>query len=95
MEERVTKIISHITASHSQMAHILEAHRHISTQMAVVAGELPDSHPDFAGLEMLQKRALQLTQNVTAYLTSLADLEEAIAMQTEILMKEIQVPDEE
>ncbi|KRF00395.1 hypothetical protein ASG89_26535 [Paenibacillus sp. Soil766] len=95
MEERVTKIISQIAASHSQMGRILETHRHVSTQMAAITGDLPDSHPGFAGLEMLQKRALQLTKNVTVYLNSLAELEEAMAMQTEIVMKEIQVTDEE
>ncbi|NQX64060.1 nucleoside-diphosphate sugar epimerase [Paenibacillus qinlingensis] len=95
MEERVTQIISQIAASHSQMGRILETHRHVSAQMAAIAGDLPDSHPEFGGLGMLQKRALQLTQNVTAYLNSLADLEEAMAMQTEMLMKEIHVPDEE
>lgn len=95
MEERVTEIVSHIAASHSQMAQILETHRHVSTQMAAIAGDLPDSHPEFAGLAMLQVRALQLTKNVTAYLNSLAALEEAMAKQTEMVMKEIHVPDEE
>ncbi|CAH1229928.1 hypothetical protein PAECIP111891_06576 [Paenibacillus allorhizoplanae] len=95
MEERVTQIISHIAASHSQTGRILETHRHVSTQMAAIAGDLPDSHPEFAGLDMLQKRALQLTKNVTTYLNSLAELEEAMAMQTELVMKEIHVTDEE
>lgn len=91
----MTTIISQIAASHSQMARIMETHRHVSTQMAAIAGGLPDSHPQFAGLEMLQKRALQLTKNVTTYINSLAELEEAIAKQTEIVMKEMQVLDEE
>ncbi|OCT14003.1 nucleoside-diphosphate sugar epimerase [Paenibacillus pectinilyticus] len=95
MEQRVTTIIAHIAASHGEMAKILETHRHVSTQMAGIVQELPDSHPDFAGLENLQKRALQLTRQVTAYLNSLADLEEAIAKQTEMVMKEMHVPDEE
>ncbi|MNG33406.1 hypothetical protein D3C84_1196500 [compost metagenome] len=87
--------MSQIAASHSQMGRILETHRHVSTQMATIAGELPDSHPQFEGLANLQKRALQLTKNVTAYLNSLAELEEAMAKQTELVMKEIHVPDEE
>ncbi|MNW06230.1 hypothetical protein D3C71_2025980 [compost metagenome] len=77
------------------MGRRLETHRHVSAQMATIVGELPDSHPEFEGLEMLQKRALQLTKNVTAYLNSLAELEETLAMQTELVMKDIHVPDEE
>ncbi|MEC0232230.1 MULTISPECIES: nucleoside-diphosphate sugar epimerase [Paenibacillus] len=95
MEQRVTTIISHIAASHREMSKILEAKRSISTQMASIAKDIPDSHPDFEGLSMLQEQALQLTKNITAYLNSLANLEEAIAQQTEIVMKEMKDPEDE
>lgn len=95
MEQRVTTIISHIAASHHEMSKILEAHRSVSTQMAGIARDIPDSHPHFEGLSMLQEQALQLTKNITAYLNSLANLEEAIAQQTEIVMKEMKEPDNE
>ncbi|MDQ0901542.1 MULTISPECIES: nucleoside-diphosphate sugar epimerase [unclassified Paenibacillus] len=95
MEQQVTMIISHIAGSHSEMSRILEAKRSVSTQMASIANDIPDSHPHFEGLVMLQEQALQLTKNITAYLNSLANLEEAIAQQTEIVMKEIKEPDNE
>ncbi len=95
MEQRVTKIISHIAASHREMSRILETHRSVSTQMATIASDIPDSHPNFDGIGMLQEQALQLTKNITAYLNSLANLEEAIAQQTEIVMKEMKDPEDE
>jgi hypothetical protein len=95
LEQRVTMIISHIAASHREMSRILEAKRGVSTQMASIANDIPDSHPHFEGLGMLQQQALQLTKNITAYLNSLANLEEAIAQQTEIVMKEMKEPDNE
>lgn len=95
MEQRVTKIISHIAASHREMSKILATHRSVSTQMATIASDIPDSHPNFEGVGMLQEQALQLTKNITAYLNSLANLEEAIAQQTEIVMKEMKDPDDE
>lgn len=95
MEQRVTTIISHIAASHREMSRILETHRSVSSQMATIANDIPDSHPNFEGVGMLQEQALQLTKNITAYLKSLANLEESIAQQTEIVMKEMKEPDHE
>ncbi|NRF95282.1 nucleoside-diphosphate sugar epimerase [Paenibacillus frigoriresistens] len=95
MEQRVTTIISHIAASHREMSRILETHRSVSSQMATIASDIPDSHPNFEGVGMLQVQALQLTKNITAYLNSLANLEESIAQQTEIVMKEMKEPDHE
>jgi hypothetical protein len=89
LEERVTAIISHIAASHREMSRILEAKRSVSSQMASIANDIPDSHPNFEGLGMLQELALQLNKNVTAYLISLSSLVEAMAQQTEIVMKEL------
>ncbi|NEW04432.1 nucleoside-diphosphate sugar epimerase [Paenibacillus sp. SYP-B3998] len=77
------------------MSRILEAKRVVTSQMASIASDIPDSNPDFEGLGMLQEQALQLTKNVTAYLNSLANLEEAIAQQTEIVMKEMNGSDAE
>ncbi|MCY9668243.1 nucleoside-diphosphate sugar epimerase [Paenibacillus alginolyticus] len=95
MKQRVTTIISHIAASHREMSRILETHRSVSSQMATIASDIPDSHPNFEGVGMLQEQALQLTKNITAYLNSLANLEESIAQQTEIVMKEMKEPDHE
>ncbi|MEW9700270.1 nucleoside-diphosphate sugar epimerase [Paenibacillus sp. SI8] len=95
MEERVTAIISHIAASHREMSRILEAKRSVTTQMAAIANDIPDSHPNFEGLGMLQEQALQLNKNVTSYLNSLANLVESMAQQTEIVMKELSGNDAE
>ncbi|MGG1515669.1 hypothetical protein ABE504_09675 [Paenibacillus oryzisoli] len=95
MEQQITTVIAHIAASHRELAALLASHRHISSRMAALVGDLPDSHPEFQGLGVLHKRSLQLTKNVTSYVSSLAELAEEVAKRTEIIMKEMQESHEE
>lgn len=90
MEQHMTKVLTHIAASHRELAALLASHRHISSRMAAIVGDLPESHPQFQGLGVLHKRSLQLTANVTSYVNSLAELTEEVAKRTEIIMKEMQ-----
>lgn len=95
MEDQVTVIISHIATSHREMSKILGAKRGVTAHMASLSDGISDEHPQFADVSELQEFALQLTKSITAYLNSLADLEDAIAQQTEILIKEMNGPDAE
>ncbi|MCD1258100.1 nucleoside-diphosphate sugar epimerase [Paenibacillus athensensis] len=95
MEQKITAIVAHIAATHREMSRILQAKRQVAAQMSAVTREIPDSHPQFEGVEALQEQSLQLTRGVTAYLNSLADLVDAIAQQTEVVMKEMNGSDAE
>jgi|GEM_PF-1388629 len=95
MEHKVTAIVSHIAAAHREMSRMLQAKRQTAAQMSAITRDIPDVHPQFEGVEALQEQSLQLTRGVTAYLNSLADLVEAIAQQTEVVMKEMNGNDAE
>jgi hypothetical protein len=77
------------------MSNILQSKGSIAGQMSSIITEIPNLHPEFEGVEGLQEHASLIIKSVTAYLNSLAELEEAIALQTEIIMKEMNGPDAE
>jgi hypothetical protein len=95
LEQQVTNIITHIAASHREMSKILQTKGSIAGQMSSIITEIPDLRPQFDGVEGLQEHASLIIKSVTAYLKSLAELEDAIALQTEIIMKEMNGPDAE
>ncbi|SEC70665.1 nucleoside-diphosphate sugar epimerase [Paenibacillus sp. GP183] len=95
MEQKITNIITYIAASHREMSKILQTKGSIAGQMSSIITEIPDLHPEFDGVEGIQEHSSQIIKSVVAYLNSLAELEEAIAQQTEIVMKEMNGPDAE
>jgi hypothetical protein len=88
VDQHISSIIEHMARSHEEMARILEAKRHVAIHMAQLIQFIPD-HPAMAGAEVIMKNAVTVTENVTAYLNSIADLEESIADNLEAVMKEI------
>jgi hypothetical protein len=95
LEQKITTIINSIAASHREMSKILQTKGSIAGQMSSIITEIPNLHPQFDGVEGLQEHASLIIKSVIAYLNSLAELEEAIALQTEIVMKEMNGPDAE
>jgi hypothetical protein len=91
----VTEIITYIADSHREMSKILQTKSSIAGQMSSIITEIPNLYPQFDGLEGLQEHASHIIKSVVGYLNSLAELEEAIALQTEIVMKELNGPDVE
>jgi len=79
MEKRTTEILTHLSHSHQQLARTLEAKRQIIMRMAELVNGLPDVHPQLDGPDGLFDQSSQVTKSVIAYLSSLADLEEALA----------------
>jgi methyl-accepting chemotaxis protein len=95
VEQKVTAIIEHMAKSHQEMANILEAKRHVAVTMSHVITAIPDTHMSFSGLDSMTEYSMGITENITSYLNSLADLEEAIAENLGYVMKELNITEEE
>jgi hypothetical protein len=89
VEQHITSIIHHMMSSQQQMARLLEAERHIVGHMAHIVHDIPDRNPSFSGAEAIIKNSGELTKTISAYLMSLAYLEEAIAENLTCVMKEL------
>jgi hypothetical protein len=95
MQRKVTSIIEHMAASHMEIAKILEAKRHIAVRMSEIVHDVPERKPSFENIEILTESSLSITKNIAAYLNSLADLEDALADNLALVMKEVETPDNE
>jgi hypothetical protein len=94
MEREITGIVNHIMNSQRQMAKILQSERHIVEHIAKIVNEIPNRQPSFNTTEAIIKNSSDVTRTITSYLVNLAELEEAIAINLTIVMKELQVKDE-
>ncbi|SDW81904.1 nucleoside-diphosphate sugar epimerase [Paenibacillus sp. CF384] len=95
MQHIVTEMIEHMSHSHEQLARVLEAKRHVAVRMAQIVHALPDTHPSFGGVGELMDNSQVMTKSVVAYLNSIAELQESLAMTISIVMKEMNIEDEE
>ncbi|MFK7694101.1 nucleoside-diphosphate sugar epimerase [Paenibacillus sp. HJGM_3] len=95
MQKRVTSIIGHMAKSHMELARILEAKRLNIVNTAHVIGALPNTNLQFDGAIAVGSQAIDIAKSVSQYLTSLADLEEAIAENLEVVIKELTDGEEE
>lgn len=92
MHRQVTKIIEYMAASQQEMAKILEAKRLIAVRMSRLFQDIPERNPSFEDIEALTENSLVMTKNMAAYLISLADLEDALAENLAVVMKEVEIP---
>ncbi|MCR8629687.1 MULTISPECIES: nucleoside-diphosphate sugar epimerase [Paenibacillus] len=95
MQRQVTNIIKHMADSQQEMAKILEAKRHIAVRMAQIVHDIPELNPSFDDIDMLTENSMNVSKNIAAYLSSLADLEDALADNLAFVMKEVDIPDGE
>ncbi|WP_219838449.1 nucleoside-diphosphate sugar epimerase [Paenibacillus sp. R14(2021)] len=95
MQHIVTEMVEHMSHSHEQMARVLEAKRHVAVRMAQLVHALPDQHPGFGGFDKLMDNSQAVTKNVVAYLNSIAELQESLAMTISAVMREFANEDEE
>ncbi|QHT62611.1 nucleoside-diphosphate sugar epimerase [Paenibacillus lycopersici] len=95
MQHIVTEMIEHMSHSHEQLSRILEGKRHVAVRMAQLVHALPDQHPGFGGFEDLMDNSRAVTGSVVAYLNSIAELQESLAVTLAAVMKEFAVEDEE
>lgn len=91
MDQQVNTIVHYMANSHVEMAKVLEEQRHVAVHMAQVINFIAD-HPPFNTLEGICKHSIAVTENVAAYLNSIAELEEAIAENLTHVVKELVPP---
>ncbi|RUT29150.1 nucleoside-diphosphate sugar epimerase [Paenibacillus zeisoli] len=95
MEQKITDLIVHMSHSHQQMARVIDAERQVAVRMAQIVHDLPDSEPSFDGIDGLMENAGRVNKNVVSYLNALADLQEALAENLGLVIKEMNAEDEE
>lgn len=79
MEDQITNIIVHMTKSHQEMAKIIEAKRRITVRVSQMIHAMPDRNLSFNDNKEVADHSLKVIKNITSYLNSLADLEDALA----------------
>lgn len=95
MEQKITEFILHLSHSHQQMARVVDAERHVAVKMAQIIHDLPDQDPEFDGTEGLMESAGNINQNLVSYLNALADLQEAMAENLGLVIKEMRSEEDE
>ncbi|MBP2002130.1 flagellar basal body rod protein FlgC [Paenibacillus shirakamiensis] len=95
MEQQLTNLIEHMAHSHQQMARVMDAEREVTVRMAQIVHDLPDTEPEFDGIDGLMENAGKVNKSVISYLNAMADLQEALAENLGLILKEMRVPDEE
>lgn len=93
MDSQVTKVIRQLADSQRQLASILESHRHITAHAAYLLGSI--SGPPAGDSDQISGQSLAVTKSVVSYLNGLAELEEAVADQLGIVIKELHHQDDE
>jgi hypothetical protein len=92
MENYVDLIIQNMAVSHREMSQILDAKRQVSVRVANLISEIPSLNPSFETMDALLEHSLMITKNITAYLNSLADLEDGIVSNISLVVKELRPP---
>lgn len=95
VEHKITELILHMSHSHQQMARVIDAERQVAVRMAQIIHDLPDTEPSFEGIDGLMENAGRVNKNVVSYLNAMADLQEAMAENLGLLIKELNLEDEE
>ncbi|WMT40199.1 nucleoside-diphosphate sugar epimerase [Paenibacillus sp. D2_2] len=95
MEEKITEIIVHMSHSHQQMARVMDAERQVVVRMSQIVHAIPDVLPEFDGVPGLIANTGRVNKSVISYLNVIADLQEAMAENLGLVLKEMRSQDEE
>jgi len=95
MEQKITAIVHHMAKSHRELARILESKRDIVVRAAGLTTYIPSEHGATDGPEAVWEQSGAVAKSLTAYLNSLADLEEALAENLSTVVKELQASEDE
>ncbi|MNI79325.1 hypothetical protein D3C73_1357750 [compost metagenome] len=95
MEDKITEVIVHLSHSHQQMARVIDAERHVSVRMAQIVHAIPDNEPAFDGVPGMLENTGLVNKSVVSYLNAIADLEEAMAENLGLVIKEMRDQSEE
>lgn len=89
MEHHVTVSIEYMMKSMHELARILEAERHATEHVSRVVSVIPSRPLSFGEGEAALLLALDVKEDVGAYLSSIGDLQEAIGDNLQVIMAEI------
>ncbi|WP_336788067.1 nucleoside-diphosphate sugar epimerase [Paenibacillus sp. MMO-177] len=95
MQQIVNEIIEHLSHSHQQMARMMDSKRHIVVRMAEVVKAIPDNNPNFGGTDGLLSNTQALLGGVVSYLTTIAELQETLAAQLTLTVRELGLEEDE
>jgi uncharacterized protein YlzI (FlbEa/FlbD family) len=97
MDQHVNDIVEHIAKSHEEIARILEAGKDITVHMSYLISTIPDKEVSFhsGGRIMIAEHSGEIMSNVTSYLNSIGDLQEACANSLTHVVKQLSDSDEE
>lgn len=94
MEQQLTHIIVHMSRSYQELAKIIRSERHVTVHMAQMIGLIPDT-PSFSEPAKIVDNVGNVSESISAYLTTLADLEDAIAENLGYIVNELSEASEE
>jgi len=89
VEQQITDTIRHMAKSHVELAKILQEKRDVTVHASNLIYEISDGSVSEYDFGTIIEGAVEVTDSITAYLGSLADLEEAIAENLSCVMKEM------
>ncbi|MFD1178292.1 nucleoside-diphosphate sugar epimerase [Paenibacillus puldeungensis] len=95
MEQKITEMIVHMSHSHQQMARVIDAERQVAVRMAQIVHAIPDAEPAFAGAPGILDNTGRINKSVVSYLNAIADLQEAMAENLGLVIKELKGQEEE
>lgn len=95
MEQKITEMIAHMSHSHQQMARVIDAERQVAVRMAQIVHAIPDAEPAFAGTPGILENTGRINKSVVSYLNAIADLQEAMAENLGLVIKELKGQEEE
>jgi hypothetical protein len=95
VEQKITEIILHMAHSHQQMARVIDADRQVAVRMAQIVHAIPDAEPAFEGAPGILENSGRINKSVISYLNAIADLQEAMAENLGVVMKQLKGHEEE
>jgi methyl-accepting chemotaxis protein len=90
LQSQITEMIYHMANSQEEMADIIEAKRHVVVHLSLLNHQISDVDPNFGEIQSLMKHSLLVTKNITSYLNSLADLEDAMSENLSYVTREME-----
>ncbi|MDQ0058863.1 nucleoside-diphosphate sugar epimerase [Paenibacillus harenae] len=96
MQNLISEMVEHMAHSSGELARVLEAERYVAVRMSDIVQVIPDKMPSFdGGVTAIVDNTQAMGQNLVAYLNSIADLQETMAAQLSILIRELKEAEEE
>jgi len=91
MEKYVDEFLKYMAKSHEELADTLEASKDMAVHMSVMITDIPNHDVSFIGYSdnAISELCREVTSNVTTYLNSIGDLQEAAAKNLELIWNQL------